>query len=415
MTLRRVRLAALFMTIIVLLAACGGGSTSTPAPDTTATAPAAAADPATATPTPTATAEATPTETAEPSPTASPVSSGSGDFAYGFNAFMWGDDQGAEPNDKTIEMIKGAGFDWVRFPILWDEIERAKDEWHPLPLDRIVDQLHSQGIKILATVSKPPEWALDPTGESYLKNYADWEGFTHFLAERYKGKIQAYEIWNEQNLASTFGGRVSLDDYCRLLEGGYNGIKKADPDALVVFGGLTPTGVNDPTIAENDLNYLQDFYYYNRGYYTQFFDVLGVHSNATNHPPHKMYPDDPGTGAWADDPSFYFRRAEQLRMVMDEHGDDRPVWITEFGWTTANLAEGYEYGADVSEQDQADYLVEAFEWVDQHWPWVTGMFVWNLNYSVVTTPDDEKYPWSVLEEDWTPRPAYEALQTMPKR
>jgi polysaccharide biosynthesis protein PslG len=43
------------------------------------------------------------------------------------------------------------------------------------------------------------------------------------------------------------------------------------------------------------------------------------------------------------------------------------------------------------------------------------MFVWNLNFSTLVAPEDEKYPWSVLNEDWNPRPAYTALQEMPKQ
>jgi hypothetical protein len=99
---------------------------------------------------------------------------------------------------------------------------------------------------------------------------------------------------------------------------------------------------------------------------------------------------------------------------MLQNHDTRPVWITEFGWTTKNEAKGYEYGADVTPQDQADYLVGAFNLARSKWPWTTAMFVWNLNFSVVSPPSDEKYPWSVINSDWSPRPSYTALKEMPK-
>ena len=73
-----------------------------------------------------------------------------------------------------------------------------------------------------------------------------------------------------------------------------------------------------------------------------------------------------------------------------------------------------EYGANVSEEEQAQYLVRAFEIARTQWPWVTGMFVWNLNFSTIVGPEDEKAPWSVVNADWSPRPAYEALEQMPK-
>ncbi len=434
--MRRFSVLFVFLLLIGMLTACGGSSkkTGTAAPasasgvstptaastaQTTATPVRGTPSVATGTPSATAasTAEATAT-TAAVTPTTAPAQStaetGSSGFGYGFNVFWRGDADSADFNTKTIDAVKGAGFNWVRVQIQWKSMEPAKNQYDPLPFDRLIQQYQGSNVKILASVVKAPDWALDPNGQQLLANYADWEGFMHFLAERYKGKVQAWEIWNEENLASEMGGQVRLADYAHLLEGGYNGVKMADPNALVVFGGLTPTGVNDPSIAVDDLKYLQSFYAYKQGYYTKFFDVLGMHVSATNNPPDTMYPQNPGPGDWSDDPSFYFRRAEQLHQAMVENQDSRPVWITEFGWTTKNEAKGYEYGADVSPQNQADYLVGAFQLARKSWPWTQAMFVWNLNFSVVSPPSDEKYPWSVINSDWSPRPAYTALQDMPK-
>jgi hypothetical protein len=428
--MRRLSTMLAAMLMLGLLAACGGGgsektattSSSTSAVTTSeATAVASASPAASPSAESTAIASGTPaiaggTPATEASPSA--AASGnqpSGSFAYGFNVYFRGDDQGADFNTKTINAVKDAGFNWVRVQIPWNQFERAKGQWDPLPIDRMVEQYQAANVMVLASVVKPPDWALDPSGNQLLANYGDFQDLMHFLSDRYKGKIEAWEIWNEENLASEMGGQVRVQDYGSLLEAGYNGVKQGDPNALVVFGGLTPTGVNDPTIAINDLEYLKQFYQLKDGYYTKFFDVLGMHVSATNNPPDKMYPDDPGTGDWSNDPSFYFRRAEQLHQVMVDHHDNRRVWITEFGWTTKNQAKGYEYGADNSPQQQADYLVGAFDYAAKNWPWTTGMFVWNLNYSAVVQPDDEKYPWAVLNADWSPRPAYTALQQMPKR
>lgn len=384
--------------IIMLVAACGGAAPEQSSSD----------------PEPSSQASATPAETGESdAPVGEAPAADDNAFAYGFNVYARGDADGADFNQQTIQLVKDAGFTWVRIPIHWSDVERTKDQWDPLPLDRIVEQYDGSDVKILATVSKEPDWARDPSGQQLLTNFQDFAGFMHFLAERYKGKIHAYEIWNEQNLASNMGGAVRVEDYGRLLEAGYQGAKQADPNITIVFGGLTPTGVNDPVIAMDDLQYLQSFYNYGSAY-TKYFDVLGIHVSSTHNPPDKMYPDNPGSGEWTDHPSFYFRRGEQLHQVMVEHGDTRPVWITEFGWTTNNGAPGYEYGALNTEEDQANYLVQSFEIARTSWPWVTGMFVWNLNYSVVSAPEDEKFPWAVLNADWSARPSYDKLKAMPK-
>ena len=424
--------------VMPLVAACGGGDDSddetpeTSAEQTTETA--ATAEPDDETPDAdtdgTATGETDAPDAATPGgdeateTTGTPDTTGSIapnqtamyplDFVHGFNVFPRGDEGGTDFNQQTIGAVQDAGFGWVRVQFYWKDIQREPEWWDPLPVDRIVDQYAASGVKVMASISNPPEWALDPSGQQLLADWGTWETFVTFMADRYKGKVAAWEIWNEPNHAVTVNGTVRVTDFANLLERGYTAVKAVDPRALVVFGGLTPTGVNDPSVAINDLDYLRSFYELEGGRYAGFFDVMGMHGNATNNAPDLMYPDNPGTGDWSQDPSFYFKRVEQLRGVMQEFGDGRPVWITEFGWTTANQAPGYEYGADITEDLQAQYLVRAFEIAKTDWDWVTGMFVWNLNFSTITDPADEKYPWSVLNADWTPRPAYEALKAMPK-
>ena len=100
---------------------------------------------------------------------------------------------------------------------------------------------------------------------------------------------------------------------------------------------------------------------------------------------------------------------------MEEFGtDDRPIWLTEVGWSTANDDPAYGYGKDNSEQDQAQFLSEAFRRVREQYDYVSHMFVWNLNFQMVVPASDEKYPFGVVRADGSPRPAYEALAAMPK-
>jgi len=209
---------------------------------------------------------------------------------------------------------------------------------------------------------------------------------------------------------------VDVGRYVNLLKAGYTGVKAGNQNAIVLFGGLTPTGVNDPSIAIDDVQYLRQAYQYNNGEIKSYFDNLGAHPGSNNNPPDTMWPSNPGPGpGWQNDPSFYFRRIEQLRQVMIDYGDAaKQIWLTEFGWTTVNQAPGYEYGAQVSDQDQANYLVRAFQIARDEWPWIGVMEVWNLNYSTISSPSDEKYPWSVINSDWSPRPSFTALKEMPK-
>ena len=79
----------------------------------------------------------------------------------------------------------------------------------------------------------------------------------------------------------------------------------------------------------------------------------------------------------------------------------------------AGPAGGYEYAAQNSEGEQAQYLVDAFN-LAKRWGWVGPMFVWNLNFAPVAGPADEKSAFGLVRADWSPRPAYEALRNMAK-
>jgi hypothetical protein len=284
-------------------------------------------------------------------------------------------------------------------------------------LDRTVEACFNAGINVMLVVTAAPEWALDPSGAQMLSDWGEFEQFMAFVADRYRGKVQAWEIWNEQNLAAEMHGPVRVTDYFELLKAGYTGVKSVDPEALVVFGGLSPNGLNDENSAIDDLLYLETIYNETGGEISNYFDILGVHLNSTHNGPQYMWPDNPSPEqGWNDDESFYFRRAEQLRAVMLANGDSaKPMWITEFGWTTENQAPGYEYGANNSPEEVAEFLTLALEIAINEWDFTTGAFIWNLNWSTLAKPEDEIYPWSAIEGDWTTRPAFEAMRDFPKQ
>ncbi|MEZ4523061.1 MAG: beta-galactosidase [Thermomicrobiales bacterium] len=337
-------------------------------------------------------------------------------FRYGFNISWAGDDQGEAFNQKTMGYVDDAGFNSVRIQAFWSVLEPVQGQYDFRPLERLLSVSEQHQQRVLVSIVRSPQWAL-PEGEheGIPVDTAPFEEFMRELTSTFGGRVDAWEIWNEQNLAFETGGFVDAGRYVELLKAGHRGAKAGYAPATIVFGGLTPTGVNDPTIAIDDANYLQQIYDYNGGEVKDYYDVLGTHPGSNNNSPDQFWPDNPGPDGWSDHRSFYFRRIEDIRAVMVANGEgDKPIWVTEFGWTTENQAPGYEYGADNSEADQAAYLTRAFEIARTEWPYVTAMYVWNLNFAVVVEPGDEKAPWGVLYSDWSPRPAYDALRDMPK-
>ncbi|MHB8645039.1 MAG: cellulase family glycosylhydrolase [Thermomicrobiales bacterium] len=435
--------------VIVLLVGCGGGAkpTATSAPSPTAAPTTASQTSATIAPTsgstsvPPSAAVATtavattaiasgsvaaPTAAATKAPVATngdltQLHVGDNGDGYGFNVGGLSSDPAFR--DKVYANVQGAGFNWVRQQVIWAAMEPRKGSYGndtTAQLDQFVSGANAKGLKILLSVVKSPDWV--GTKGGLPTKTQDFTDFMGFLTQRYKGKVQAYEIWNEENYAVETGGTVNVAAYPPVLKAGFQAVKKSDPKAVVVFGGMTPTGVNNPSIALNEVEYLRQIYALNGGEIKQYYDVLGAHPGSNCNDPDHSYPANPqgcdvsGTGKadFANDNSFYFQRIQDLRKVMVDAGEGQTkMWLTEFGWTTANQAKGYEYGTFVSEQQQAQYLVRAFQ-LGKSYPWMGVMFVWNLNFSTITQPNDEKYPWAVLNSDWSPRPAYTALKNMPK-
>jgi hypothetical protein len=247
----------------------------------------------------------------------------------------------------------------------------------------------------------------------------DLGDFLAAMATHYGGSVQAYEIWNEQNYAVENAGYVSgAGRYVELLKVAYVRIKEANPYAFVLFGPLTPTGVNDPNIAIDDITYLREVYEYNGGEVKSYFDVLAAHTAGVHNRPDQLWPDNPGSGpGWIDHPTFYFRHVENIRQVMVDYGDDqKQIWLTEFGWASLEgiaetAAPGYEYAQYNSAVVQADYLPWALDiGRTKYQPWLGAMFVWNLNYSTFNPGVDEKSPFSLLRPDWGTRPSFRSVQ-----
>ncbi len=65
--------------------------------------------------------------------------------------------------------------------------------------------------------------------------------------------------------------------------------------------------------------------------------------------------------------------------------------------------EGYEYAADNNGEQQARFLLRAFEMARQK-GYVGVMFVWNLNFASVAGPSDEKAGFSLIRRRRLPAP-----------
>ncbi|MGD9147580.1 MAG: cellulase family glycosylhydrolase, partial [Anaerolineae bacterium] len=154
---------------------------------------------------------------------------------YGVQAFLWWRDELAH---RDLGLIRDAGFTWVKQWFAWGDIEgRGKGQYDWSTADRIVDQVEEFGLNLIVRVDHEPEWAGPAPGN--IEHFAD---FLSAMANRYKGRIHAYQVWNEPNLAREWGNKPpNAGEYTQMLKRAYEVIKKADPNAIVVSAGMAPT------------------------------------------------------------------------------------------------------------------------------------------------------------------------------
>jgi polysaccharide biosynthesis protein PslG len=437
MTKHRIRLHAklapwLLLTALIavgpLLAGCaaaGASATPTPTktprpptemptntPEPTATMPAPTEPPATEppaetdTPAPTETAAAPTAEATAPAaakPTAKPAArpapgGGMASPDFGAQAFLW---WRPEIADRDLQLMQDAGFTWVKQLFSWQDIEGAgNDQYDWSSADRVVDQAAAHGLKLIVRLSQDPDrpfWAGNaPENADHFANFAK------AVATRYKGRIAAYQVWNEPNLGREWGNkRPDPAGYAELLRKTYGAIKSADPNATVITAGMAPTGT-DNDIAMPDIKFYEQMYQAMGGNSDGYFDMLGAHAAGFAAPP-EISPDEAAANKaqYGGERFFTFRRVEDIRRVMEANGDaDKRIAVLEFGWSTDKRPESPYYwhgaGAGIDEATRGKYLVRAFEWAKQNWqPWIGLMTVIYMP-DAEWTKEDEQYWWSIL-------------------
>jgi spore germination protein YaaH len=326
-----------------------------------------------------------PAQEQAPAPALPAVSSSVGNLPFDYGIQV--DPRGNTANN--IAMIKGMGFNWVKFQMAWKNVEPAPGSYSWGMWDEIINAYSSNGIKILLSIPKAPDWARPPDDDKSVEGppqdpikYAEFVGR---VADRYRGKVQAIEVWNEQNLYYEAGGqgRVNPANYVELLKLSYTAIKSVNPDMIVVSGALTPTGAPPPA-AMDDLEYLRQMYGLGA---KDYFDAVGAHPSGFANAPDALFQGgdfDPARG-YDDHRSFFFRNTmEEYRRIMVENGDgNKTIWPTEFGWPVWRFTgdERFVFAKENSVQQQAAYTVRAYQ-MGKEWGWVGTMFLWNLDYNL---------------------------------
>lgn len=328
-------------------------------------------------------------------------------LTYGIQAFLWWDNGAA---GKHLDWVRLLSFSHVKQTFAWSDLEPQPGDWDWEQADRILSEVLRRGLRLVVRLGQVPSWAREPqhhgTRDAPPASITAWSGYCRNVAQRYAGKVAAYQIWNEPNLSREWGGeRPNPAEYVRVLAACSQAIRAVDPGAVLVSAGLAPTGTHNDDALPDDI-YFDHMY---RNGFQDYIDVVGAH--APGYAPPEIGPDDEAAlQRW-----FTFRRIEDLRKIMlNYHDEARQMAIMEFGYTTEQINPDYRWFS-VTEAEQAELMVRAYEYAIANWrPWIGLMMLIYLP-DPSWEPEDEEYWWSIVQPDTgTPRQAFIDVANMRK-
>jgi polysaccharide biosynthesis protein PslG len=332
-----------------------------------------------------AAASCAPSESAEPSPSALPS------LLLGISASLRLE-RGADQCEQA-RLAAQTGARAVREDISWALTEPHQNEYDWSGYDAVVRTATEAGLLVLPILDDPPAWASGGQG-CLPSDPAAYAAFTAATVARYgpggvfwranpelpERPLEWYELWNEPWTACN--GTPAT--YARLVLAAVTSARfliGADTSVTLVSGGQVDW-IAGLYAAVPDLG--------------RYFDAVSVHPYGGN-------PDvyTPG-GDTENQPA----RLEQVHAELAAHGDgDKPLWVTEIGWSTCSGA-----SECVTEAEQAQYLEEFLHDAVTIWrSYVRAVFVYDLRDIAPAPADDQEAWFGLLRPDLSRKPAWTVL------
>ena len=320
--------------------------------------------------------------------------------------------------DARLSGLAERGIRAIRQEFRWNALEPTKGRFDWATSDRIMRAAARYGIAILPVLWTTPEWARAPSASARFPPTetappADPEDFARFagaFAQRYghlktadgQKLLLGYQIWDEPNLSAAWGNAlIDPTYYLQLLRAARAAIRAVDPDARIVLAGLAPT------VEQSNVNLAPQLFLlklYQLGGH-EAFEIAAAKAYGFDFPP-----DDRRVDAGV----LNFSHAILLREMMVAHNDGhKAIWITQFGWNA--LPAGWRgepsIWGNVSEAQQAEYIVGAVARAAREWSWAGAMFLEVLQPRPrPQRPEaDAQWGFALIGQDGEPRPAYRAL------
>jgi hypothetical protein len=229
--------------------------------------------------------------------------------------------------------------------VTWRDLEVSPGVWDWSRLDAIVAAAQARGTEVTLVLGQTPDFHDDPSsagaGATYMPNLSAWTNYVSTVAARYKGRIKAYQVWNEVNVVNYWAqnSQNTPAKMGQLTSAAYGAIKGADPSAIVV-------GPAFATRLSWQRTYLGTFYgqRVNGVPVWQRMDAIALNL----YPLANGMPED----------SVKLLKAARVRLTQRGVPVSKPIWNTEINYGLATGGSGAS-GA-LSSTKQASYVLRTY-------------------------------------------------------
>ena len=255
----------------------------------------------------------------------------------------------------SLAQMVASGVRRARMLLYWPFVEAAGGRFDFSFYDHVLGQLARYRLKVLPVLSgtpaflssapswRHPDWAqprrLEPFARfvrAVARRYGPSGGFWARHPELPRLPIRSWQIWNEPNVSFFWSPRPNARAYAKMLAAASRALKRVDPHAEVVTGGLAESRYGTPMA-----RYLNALYGSGG---RRWFDTVALN-------------------AYSRTPTGTVRAVRRARALMNRRRDRRArVWVTEFGWASAGPPHRFRAG----ERAQASRTATALRMLWRH-------------------------------------------------
>lgn len=300
-----------------------------------------------------------------------------------------------EDVERAAQLMQEAGIQAVRMDFNWDMLNPTPDEWRFEDYDRVVEIVRAHDLEMMGIIDYVSWWASSAQESSDWRvrlyseplNNFDYARYTYAVVDHFKDEVRVWQLWNEPNTASFWKPEPNPARYVALIQEAYLAAKFADPNAIVIMGGMSSNGVEGNDDSGLASNFIERVYEAGaRGY----FDAIAIH-------PYML----PNGGI-----ETLRTKIAATRAVMTKFDDEGvPLWLTELGVPTD--APWWQTAPIQTEGDAAKWLELVYT---QLWDLTPTIFWYQLQDR--NAGNDPKGHFGIVRADYALKPAYEVLRQL---